>query len=217
MLIYRHYLEIDPPDPKVARRTLEPLLNWAIFYHLARPLIDLHRSYGVYGSHELTYLATLMQACYLTVVKWKEDPVRAANLDWIRFIRPGAGQTGGEQFPRSAEFQVAGRWGCTAETEVEAEQRLRAAFDAAVRRMLDEQWQQAQHLRGLPVPGRYERKHFDWLVLYQVAQQGASAIGKDAEEKESRQTVEMGIKRAAEILVGPDYRRWLRRIRPPGK
>jgi hypothetical protein len=216
MFIYWSYSKPNPPDPEVARRTLEPLLNWTISYHLARPLVDLYRSNGVYGiqeltSREFTYFATLMQACYLTVVKWKEDPVRAANLDWIRFIRPGAGQTDGEPSPRSAEFQVAcRRWDCRAETKVEAEQRLRAAYDAAVGRMLDEEKQQAQHFGGLPVPRRYERKHFDWLVLYQVAQQGASAIGRA--EKESRQTVEKGIERAAEILVGHAYKRWLRRI-----
>jgi hypothetical protein len=221
MLYYRSFPELDPPDPEVVRRTLEPLLNWAISYHLARPLVDLYRSYG-YGCHELTshelaYLATLMRACYLTVGKWKEDPDRAANLDWIRFIRPGAGQiirpgagqTDDEQFPRSGEFQVAGRWDCTAETEVEAEQHLRADCNAAVRRMLDKERRLAQALGGLPVPRRYESKHFDWLVLYQVARQGASAIGKKAGE--IRQTVEKGIERAAEILVGPDSRRWLRR------
>jgi hypothetical protein len=212
MLISRPYHEIDPPDPEVARRALEPFLNWAISNHLARPLEDCHRSFGVWDSHELTYLDTLMQACYLTAGKWKEDPVRAAKLDWIRFIRPGAGQTDGEQSPRSAEFHVAcRRWDCTAETEVEAEQRLREAYNAAVRRMLDEERQGVQHLGGRPVPRRYESKHFAWLVRYQVARQGASAIGKV--EGESRQTVEMGYKRAAEILVGPDSRRWLRRIR----
>jgi hypothetical protein len=189
---------------------VEPLLNWAISYHLARPLEDLHRSYGVWGSQERTYVDTLLQACYLTARKWKEDPVRAANLDWIWFIRPSPEQTADGQFPRPAEFDVGlQRWDSTAETEAEAEQRLRATCNAAIRTMLDKQRQEAQRLGGRPVPRRYDRKHFDWLVLYQVARQGgASAIGRAAGE--SRQTVEMGIKRAAEILVGRNYRKWLR-------
>jgi hypothetical protein len=64
-------------------------------------------------------------------------------------------------------------------------------------------------------PRRAEMQHFEWLARWQVGGELKNRIARDVGE--GRATVQKGIRRAAELLVGPRYHQWLRASARPGR
>jgi hypothetical protein len=56
-------------------------------------------------------------------------------------------------------------------------------------------------------------EHFDWLVKYKIREIPYGQIAKGDQNKPEQQSVADGVKSAAELVIGPEYKEWLR----PGK
>jgi hypothetical protein len=78
---------------------------------------------------------------------------------------------------------------------------------------LDQSESAMRCLGKLKVPRKVSTEHFDWLVDYQLLGNSFPEIKRTARDASSRQTVDQGVKDAAEAVVGPCWKKWLR----PGK
>jgi hypothetical protein len=56
-------------------------------------------------------------------------------------------------------------------------------------------------------------EHFDRLVKYQIREMPFGQIAREDENGTGQQGIADGVKRAAELVIGPDFKDWLR----PGK
>jgi hypothetical protein len=59
-------------------------------------------------------------------------------------------------------------------------------------------------------PLKLNRDHFDWLVLYQLKGLRFAQIATDLGESYP-QTVIDGVKGAAQLIIGPEWKKWLRK------
>jgi hypothetical protein len=89
----------------------------------------------------------------------------------------------------------------------------RQDFVDRVKRELDEQFRREEEdLRGVPSSRKWKKVHFDWLVLYQVREMDYSEIARriSAKGTAGHQVVSNGVKTAAMLLFGENWKGWLR-------
>jgi hypothetical protein len=116
--------------------------------------------------------------------------------------------------PRFIRFRAAA-WRLFKETRSEAETRMLNELKAQLRTYLDYREMRAKRKGLRQRPRKFEAAHLEWLVRRQV--QGWSYTRLSKQYKKVRSTVEHGVKAAAELVFGPDWRRWLRANCRPGR
>jgi hypothetical protein len=57
-------------------------------------------------------------------------------------------------------------------------------------------------------------EHFTWLVQYQVRQQPFARIANNDPSRPETPAVTDGVKDAAQLVIGPGWKRWLRPSKP---
>ena len=60
--------------------------------------------------------------------------------------------------------------------------------------------------------GKLDMRPLEWLIEFQVLEKSYYAIG--GKDKDAVAKVTRGIETAAQLLVGPRFRDWLRSVRP---
>ncbi|MCE9567342.1 MAG: hypothetical protein K8U57_35525 [Planctomycetes bacterium] len=130
--------------------------------------------------------------------------------------------------PPACQFACEG-WDPRLESEKTFRERARASFEDAVEEYI--QRQRAGYLDRtgeqisfyVQTPRRCTVAHFDWLVMYQVQSLSTQDIADQVTESRtggpptSRQTVQAGIKDAAEHIHGSHSVKWLRSPSPGGR
>ena len=107
------------------------------------------------------------------------------------------------------------KWFPADETRTEVIARLVKDFRELVGEMLDakEKWVR-ENLRNAPtgLGGKLDKKHLEWLIAFQVMEKSYYGIGE--KDKDAVAKVTRGIETAAQLLVGPRFRDWLRAVKP---
>jgi hypothetical protein len=206
-------------------------LRWARQYHLltreTKPddpalFVPSHESTGESrpGECSLSVDGDLFSRWILPVVEstlagWVRDPSKLEDLRWTM---PG-------DEPSLSPVEVPG---CTYVFHCKAWDPESERPGAARKRILKDVWdqlkakmteqKQAQVLAGRKkAPRKVDPEQFDRLVLYQVVGWSIGRISKEHLPKCARQTIGNSLKKAAELVIGPAWKTWLRRnsVGPP--
>jgi hypothetical protein len=106
-------------------------------------------------------------------------------------------------------------WDVRRETRTDAKKRIMDEVERQVERHLDEQERIAKLLYFDPSPDKQKREHYAWLVLYQIEEMRYAAVARKVNEGRGSEpltenTIRIGIKDAANLIIGPGWQDWLR-------
>ncbi len=206
------------PDPRAIERVWRPALKWAVRYHLIQSTEAFIEAYRSGLTPEGAYHRDLMELVCFSMSQWSSLMWKGTySQAWIRMLRPCRWEVmqvkdGEIHRSKQGHDQIVinvPRIDLTRETEQDAEERYSRAFKAEFERLRAAARDRMEERGTQPVPARVEHEHFKWLAMFQVNEKSKNSIRKEVGKTWG--AVHSGILRAAELLVGKEYReRWLR-------
>ena len=141
---------------------------------------------------------------------------------WVTFTTKN-GETLKLPPPVAYEFAPVRSWNLLGkENRRDAERRILAALKVQLHKQLDQHEAFARR-SGFEKKGRIiEKKHFDWLALFQVKGYSLPEVTEVAQKtwpdktthfEDLKKTAFAGIRDAAKLVVGPSYKSWLRPVK----
>jgi len=202
----RRLFLVDPDEHKVVLASLRPeIREWGREYRLSERYDsdDVPKQFGI------------------TLLQWMEPVILQSLLDWVRVDRDPPDWTFPDKFsvgaymdfPEPFVFETDG-WALFRETEIAFRERVEERLTVELDKYIKEQLANTVMRIGRkkypypPLPERRTRRHFDWLVDFQVSECSISKIARQV--KVSRQAVTKGLNTAAEDVIGLHFRDWLR-------
>jgi hypothetical protein len=113
-------------------------------------------------------------------------------------------------------FKPVKAWDVRKEVRTDAEDRIMDELRTQVKQHMEENERNARLLQFERSPIKGNREHYDWLVRYQVEGMRYADVFQTVKKEKpelSENTVRYGIRAAAELIIGVEWKRWLR----PGK
>jgi hypothetical protein len=120
--------------------------------------------------------------------------------------------------PAKFDFSVRG-WDPLQETRDDCIKRVLKQVRDELETQLDQAQALYEKVVGFqPAPRVKAEEHFDWLARFQILGLPYRQIGLQATDERRTTSVIQGVEEAAELVIGPGWRQWLRpseRGRPP--
>ena len=190
------------PHPPKVRRLQESVRDWAAEWHLTP---DWCADYALWTLGHWRRQEKLRRERDLPPLPPREFG-RSYGWDWVfpecythRRVPINYDE---QRFDFSAEG-----WTVIKTTRAEAEQALRAEFDAALARYLDRMEQLAEARGLVPAPQRRSHEHFAWLAQYQLRGRSYREIAEEA--CRDRKTIADAVRDIAALIELP--------LRPTGR
>jgi hypothetical protein len=149
-----------------------------------------------------------------TLGAWDQDPAKLDALEWAI----PQNLLGGPRYAGTSDYE----WNPQTEGRGSAWDRIIGEFKTGLRDYMAEKEKAQEEAGREKAPRRFAIRHFDWLVLYQVLETPYYQIAKTEYVKKAGQMkaavnfVTRAVKDAAELVIGRDYKSWLRKS-PPGR
>jgi hypothetical protein len=188
--------------------------DWAVRFHLIVAPAGQDATSGPYARSRLNPFGLLQKPegwvwaiVFPTLRHWDVNPAARAVLEWPPDKLSGAGKPS----PFKYDFQTAA-WDVRSETRNQARARILAEVADQLDTAMDSEEAECVKVGMAKVGRKAAAEHFEWLVRYQVLGHSFKCIAKVCHR--TRQAITSGAHDAAELLVGPNWKSWLR---PPGK
>jgi hypothetical protein len=179
--------------------------------------------YKPHSPAKIFYLTTLSQVVQCTLRSWSESTVP----DQPRWVFPELPSSFFDFFQESYRpilsdtddmeryyFKVKG-WNPCWETRENATKRIMRELATRLRDRLDLEEDIAKRTGKVKQHRIINNKHFRWLALYQVKRWNNARIAHEFEDDPtSSETVRQGVRNAAQLVAGPNWKSWLRRGQP---
>jgi hypothetical protein len=219
--VYQLVQEDDGPaafrDDARLRRVDWAIWDWAVRFHLIAAPADQDVTSGPDARSRFNPFRLLQKAegwvwaiVFPTLRHWDISPAARAALEWA----PDNLSCAGKPSPFKYDFQTAA-WDARFETRGQARARILAEVAEQLDAAMDGEEAECEVLGLKRITRKTAPEHFEWLVRYQVLGHSFKRIAKECFR--TRQAITAGVHGAAELLIGPDWKSWLRRSGKPGR